>query len=375
MKREIKFNSLYSSSNYTKNLEKLFANYDLFRQKHFSNLCLDLLKEDYPDAELMLTHSATGALEMIALALDIQPGDEVILPSYTFVSTANAFALRGAKLVFVDIEMDTLGIDPVLVEQAISDKTKAVVAVHYGGKACQIEKLKAIATAYKVTLIEDAAMAFGSKDNGQALGTFGDFGVVSFDITKHISATQGGLLIINNPTYRQDCHEIYHNGTNRIAFAEGNVPYYEWVNIGSKFQMPEANAAILQAQLREKNTILEKLNQLSFWYRKHLKHGQLQVYIHQSCLNEYNYHSIYLILRSKDQRKMLEENLKKYGVEALFHYIPLNDSAYARAANIDSQTPNAFHTANCLLRLPFHSKITEEDVVYICGIIRNSLIK
>ena len=139
--------------------------------------------------------------------------------------------------------------------------------------------------------------------------------------------------------------------------------------------MPEANAAILQAQLREKNTILEKLNQLSFWYRKHLKHGQLQVYIHQSCLNEYNYHSIYLILRSKDQRKMLEENLKKYGVEALFHYIPLNDSAYARAANIDSQTPNAFHTANCLLRLPFHSKITEEDVVYICGIIRNSLNK
>lgn len=375
MKREIKFNSLYSSSNYTKNLEKLFANYELFRQKHFSNLCLDLLKEDYPDAELMLTHSATGALEMIALALDIQPGDEVILPSYTFVSTANAFALRGAKLVFVDIEMDTLGIDPVLVEQAISDKTKAIVAVHYAGNACQIEKLKSISTARNIPLIEDAAMAFGSKRHGQALGTFGDFGVVSFDITKHISATQGGLLIINNLTFRQSCHEIYHNGTNRIAFAEGNVPYYEWVNIGSKFQMPEVNAAILQAQLREKNTILEKLNQLSFWYRKHLKLGQLQVYMHQSYLNEYNYHSIYLILHSRDQRKMLEENLKKYGIEALFHYIPLNDSAYARSKNIDSQTPNAFHIASYLLRLPFHSKITEEDVVNICGIIQNSLSK
>ena len=161
MKREIKFNSLYYSSNYTKNLEKLFANYDLFRQKHFSNLCLDLLKEDYPDAELMLTHSATGALEIITLALDIQPGDEVILPSYTFVSTANAFALRGAKLVFVDIEMDTLGIDPVLVEQAINEKTKAIFCMHYAGQACKIDRLLKIKQKYGLYLIEDAAMAFG----------------------------------------------------------------------------------------------------------------------------------------------------------------------------------------------------------------------
>ena len=368
MKREIKFNSLYSSSNYTKNLEKLFANYDLFRQKHFSNLCLDFLKEDYPDAELMLTHSATGALEMIALALDIQPGDEVILPSYTFVSTANAFALRGAKLVFVDIEMDTLGIDPVLVEQAISDKTKAVVAVHYGGKACQIEKLKAIATAYNVALIEDAAMAFGFMHHGQALGTFGEFGVLSFDITKHVSATQGGLLMINNLDFSKKCQEIYHIGTNRESFESGDVRYYEWVSLGSKYQMPEVGAAILYSQLLDSESSLEQLKHLSQSYYECLKPLQNTSYLNfKEYLNDDNYHEVFLLCRNKTERLQLQEYMRKCGIEAFFHYQPLHNSVFGEKYTYISNADHTSLVADTLLRLPLHTKLNKDEVKYICS--------
>ena len=367
MKREIKFNSLYSSSNYTKNLEKLFANYDLFRQKHFSNLCLDLLKEDYPDAELMLTHSATGALEMIALALDIQPGDEVILPSYTFVSTANAFALRGAKLVFVDIELDTLGIDPELVEKAVSNKTKAIIAVHYAGHACKIEELKSIATKHQIALIEDAAMAFGSKYKGKALGTFGDFGVVSFDITKHISATQGGLLLVNNSDYISSVHSIYHIGTNRKAFEKGDIPYYEWISLGSKYQMPETNAAILSAQLKDSDKILHKEGTLSQAYSKELASlTDWGVGMNAADAISTNYHEFYLICRSQEERVQLTKVLKSNGIEALFHYTPLHTSKYGKSFVNPDNLKNTEDISSKLLRLPLHNGMSLEDVYCVC---------
>lgn len=366
MRREIKFNSLYSSNNYTKNLEKLFANYELFRQKHFSNLCIDSLKEDYPDAELMLTHSATGALEMIALALDIQPGDEIILPSYTFVSTANAFALRGAKLVFVDIEMATLGIDPDLVEQAITDKTKAIVAMHYGGQACQIFQLKAIAERHQIPLIEDAAMTYGSQLEGQALGTFGDFGVVSFDITKHVSATQGGLLIINTDSHTEKLQQIYHLGTNREAFLDGDVPYYEWVNLGSKHQMPETNASILAAQLNDKKKMLAQLLSLSQQYLK-----TLSPLVDQQLLrsigpkSDSSYHEIFIVCQSFDERQALASFLASAGIEAFFHYIPLHNSMFGRQYTYLSKEDHTTQISNTLLRLPLHQHMSEEDVIYV----------
>lgn len=367
MKREIKFNSLYSSSNYTKNLEKLFANYDLFRQKHFSNLCLDLLKEDYPDAELMLTHSATGALEMIALALDIQPGDEVILPSYTFVSTANAFALRGAKLVFVDIEMDTLGIDPVLVEQAINEKTKAIICMHYAGQACKIDRLLKIKQKYGLYLIEDAAMAFGSKHQGKALGTFGDFGVVSFDITKHISSTQGGLLLVNNSDYISSVHSIYHIGTNRKAFENGSVPHYEWVSLGSKYQMPEVNAAILHAQVQDKEKNLNKLQSLSSLYFHNLKalrdNGHFQV---KDFLNTNNFHEVFIICKNKKEKSALQKHLEEKNIEALFHYIPLHSSRFGKKWSYIKNKEYTSHLSEVLLRLPLHTNLNADHVNYIC---------
>jgi dTDP-4-amino-4,6-dideoxygalactose transaminase len=368
MKREIKFNSLYSSSNYTKNLEKLFANYELFRQKHFSNLCLDLLKEDYPDSELMLTHSATGALEMIALALDIQPGDEVILPSYTFVSTANAFALRGAKLIFVDIELDTFGIDPKLVQQAISAKTKAIVCMHYAGQACQIEELKEITTKHGIPLIEDAATAFGSKYKGKALGTFGDFGVVSFDITKHISATQGGMLILNNLSLSEKVHKIYHTGTNRNAFQQGVVPYYEWVSLGSKYQMSETNAVILEDQLAQKEAVLKTLSSLSAYYYELLSplkdSNNIEI---KAYLGTANYHESFIVCKSKEERLSLQHHLQENGIEALLHYQPLHKSKFGKQYSFITKCDYTSTVSDTLLRLPHHTGLVKDDIRYICS--------
>lgn len=371
MKREIKFNSLYSSNNYTKNLEKLFANYELFRQKHFSNLCIELLQDDYPKAALMLTHSATSALEMIALALDIQVGDEVILPSYTFVSTANAFALRGAKLVFVDIETASLGIDPELVSEAITEKTKAIIAVHYGGQVCQINQLKAIAEKHQIPLIEDAAMTYGSRHEGQALGTFGDFGVVSFDITKHVSATQGGLLIVNSHSYTEKLQQIYHLGTNREAFEEGNVPYYEWVSLGSKHQMPETNACILAAQLNDKKQLLSQLKSLSQTYLEALAPlVDQQLLSNIGPKSSFNYHEIFIVCNSFDERQALASHLESIGVEAFFHYIPLHNSSFGRQFKYLSKEDHTTKISNTLLRLPLHQHMSEEDVIYVSNQIK-----
>ena len=367
MSKKVRFNNFYPSSKYLSNLETLFADYELFRQKHFSNLCIDLLRENYEAYELLLTHSATGALEMIALALDIQPGDEIILPSYTFVSTANAFALRGAKLVFVDIEMETLGIDPDLVEQAINDNTKAIVCMHYAGHACKIDKLLEIKHKYKLYLIEDAAMAYGSRHNGKALGTFGDFGVVSFDVTKHISATQGGLLIVNNSRYLPAIYQTYHIGTNRESFQNGNAPYYEWVSLGSKYQMPEVNAAILYAHLLEGAENLEKLRFLSKLYYDALtplKDSRLLDF--KEYLGIENYHEVFVLCKTKELRLVLQQYLSQQGIEALFHYIPLHSSKFGKQYAYFSYNDNTTHVADVLLRLPLHTGLNSEDVGYVC---------
>lgn len=365
MKKEIKFNSFYSSNNYTKNLEKLFADYDLFRQKHFSNQCINVLQKTYIDSDLLLTHSATGALEMIALALDIKEGDEIILPSYTFVSTANPFALRGAKLIFVDIELDTLGIDPEIVKKAITPKTKAIICMHYAGHVCKIDELKEIAEQNDLFLIEDAATAFGATHNGKALGTFGDFSVISFDVTKHISATQGGLLIINNKKYSEKLNSIYNVGTNRSAYEKGIVPYYEWTALGSKYLMPETNAVILLDQLALTNKIIEKRLTLSKAYYTALENIEHLELINKEKLDK-NFHEFFILCKSKEIRKDISIFLKNQGIESLFHYIPLHDSSMGKKNGTYIGGENTNLIADCLLRLPLHYDLSKEDIIFIC---------
>lgn len=369
MKNKIKFNSFYSSSNYTKNLEKLFSDYDLFRKKYFSNKCINLLQKTYSEANLWLTHSATGALEMIALALNIKEGDEIILPSYTFVSTANAFALRGAKLVFVDIEMETLGIDPHLVEKAITKKTKAIVCMHYAGHACKIDELANIAKKNNLYLIEDAAMAFGSKYKEKPLGTFGDFGVVSFDVTKHIVATQGGLLICNNEKFSKELNNTYHLGTNRVAFEKGNAPYYEWVSLGSKYQMPETNSVILCEQLKQQEKLLNKRIEISKQYYNHLKTIKSIKIIDKNKIDD-NTHEFYVLCKDAETRKSLNKFLAKNNIEAMFHYIPLHNSKFGKEIGTFVGLNNTKLVSECLLRLPLHNNLTKREVTFVCNKIK-----
>ena len=370
MKKEIKFNSFYSSNNYTKNLEKLFADYDLFRQKYFSNQCINVLQKTYIDSDLLLTHSATGALEMIALALDIKEGDEIILPSYTFVSTANPFVLRGAKLIFIDIELDTFGMDPEIVKQAITPKTKAIVAMHYAGHACKINELKEIADNNNLFLIEDAATAFGATHNGKPLGTIGDFGVVSFDVTKHISSVQGGLLINNNPKFTSKFNEIYHLGTNRVEFEDGNIPYYEWTSIGSKYQLTETNSAILLEQLDLADVIIKKRITLSKKYFNLLKSNKNIKLIEEHKVN-CNFHEFYILCENKEIRQQISSFLKTQGIEAIFHYIPLHNSIKGKEISKYLGGENTNLVADCLLRLPLHNEINEEDINFIAEHINN----
>jgi dTDP-4-amino-4,6-dideoxygalactose transaminase len=373
--KKILFNDLVPSPNYLKNLELLFSDYGLFRKKHFSGLCLEELKKYYQDSSLFLTHSATGALEMTAVLMDIQPGDEVIMPSFTFVSTANTFVSKGAVPVFVDISAETLNMDESLVEQAITNKTKAIVAMHYAGHACNMQKLREIADKHQLFLIEDAAMGFGCKYQDKYLGGIADFGVVSFDITKHINAIQGGLLLVNNLKYTDRANNIYHIGTNRTEFEKGEVPYYEWVDCGSKFQMNELNAAVLYEQLQQSDKILQHRKNLSALYYKELKPleqmGLLRL-MPEHLVAE-NVHEFYVILSSAEERDRLSMFLKENAVEALFHYIPLHLSPMGQKVGRYLGGENTEQISACLLRLPLNILFSEKDLIKVTTLIISSL--
>ena len=365
--KKILFNSICKSTNYLTYTEELYADYDLFRKKHFSNQCLELLQVQFPKSKLFLTHSATGGLEMIAHLMNVRKGDEIIMPSFTFIATANAFVSRGATPVFVDIDPNTLNLDLNLIESSISSKTKAIVMVHYGGHASDMNRLKAICEKHKIYLVEDAAMAFGNNFEGLPLGTIGDFGVISFDITKQISAIQGGLLLVNNADFQERADKIYHLGTNRSEFMAGNVPYYEWVDVGSKYQMNELNALALFDQLSSQEDILKHRNQISKWYYDLLnplaEKGFFRL-MSKKHLDE-NIHEFYLILDDEKQRVALVKQLNEHGIEAMFHYIPLHNSSFGREVSQFKELPVTDEISAALLRLPLHGSMTSEDVNFI----------
>jgi dTDP-4-amino-4,6-dideoxygalactose transaminase len=366
--KKILFNNILPSKDYILNLEYLFSDYELFRKKHFSNLCLDELQQYFPESSLFLTHSATGALEMIATLIDVKQGDEIIMPSFTFVSTANAFVSKGAIPIFIDIDAETLNIDEKLVEQAITNKTKAIVAVHYAGHACNMKTLKEIADKHNLFLIEDAAMGFGNKYQDKYLGGLADFGVISFDITKHINAIQGGLLLIKNREYRDRANNIYHIGTNRSEFEKGETSYYEWTDYGSKYQMNELNAAVFFAQLKNAKHVFEHRMVLSKLYYQELielqEKGKLKIMSENLVFS--NIHEFYILLNTENERNDLSNFLKEKGVDALFHYIPLHNSPMGEKVGRFVGGNNTETISNTMLRLPLHTEINQEDVVYIC---------
>lgn len=367
---KIKFNDTFKSINNLDYFADLFSNYDFFREKKYSLLALEILKNRFTNSDLWLTHSATGALEMIAKVINVQENDEIILSSFTFVSTANAFVNHGAKPIFVDISETDFNLNISKIEEKITSKTKAIVITHYGGHATDLDKLKHICQKHNLYLIEDAAMAYGNFYNEKPLGTIGDFAVISFDITKQISAIQGGLLMNNRPEFSEKLDAIYHIGTDRTQFMKQNKPYYEWVSVGSKYQMNELNAAALYDNLLHETEILNKRNSLSNAYFEQLNElSERGISMLPKEKMTQNVHLFYLLLPTRKERDKLMNFLRNKGIETLFHYIPLHNSTMGKKyGTVD--LPVTISISERLLRLPLHCQLSNEDINYVCNTIK-----
>jgi dTDP-4-amino-4,6-dideoxygalactose transaminase len=335
----------------------------------FTKKCNVWFEENFNTPKALLTTSCTHALEMAAILADIQPGDEVIAPSFTFVSTVNPFVLRGAKIVFVDIRPDTMNIDENLIEDAITDKTKAIVPVHYAGVSCEMDKIMEIAKKYNLYVIEDAAQGVMSKYKGKALGTIGDFGCYSFHETKNYTMGEGGALLIQNKNFIERAEIIREKGTNRSKFLRGQVDKYTWIDIGSSYLPSELNAAYLYAQLEEANKIND--NRLNIWnmYYRELKilkeKGFIELpYIPQHCVH--NAHMFYIKCKDLEERTELINYLKENDILAVFHYIPLHSAEagfkYVRFHGKDIYTTKE---SERLVRLPLYYMLEEDKVQYI----------
>ncbi|MGN0551676.1 MAG: dTDP-4-amino-4,6-dideoxygalactose transaminase [Acutalibacteraceae bacterium] len=331
----------------------------------FTKKCHKIIEEYTGAQRCFLTSSGTDALEMAAILADIQPGDEVIMPSYTFVSTANAFVLRGAEIVFVDIRPDTMNIDEKLIEAAITDKTKAIVPVHYAGVGCEMDTILCIANRYGLKVIEDAAQGVMAFYKGRALGAIGDFGCFSFHETKNYSMGEGGAVLVNKSEDILRSEIVREKGTNRSQFFRGQIDKYTWTDIGSSFLPSELNAAYLYAQLEEKEKIND--NRLASWsfYNESLKDlqekGLLELpYIPKECAH--NAHMYYIKLKDLEQRTRLIAYLKENGVGSAFHYVPLHSSPggrkYGRFNGEDKYTTKE---SDRLLRLPMYYGLKNTD--------------
>ena len=322
----------------------------------FTERCHVWLEQGTGCSKALLTHSCTAALEMAAFLADIQPGDEVIMPSYTFVSTANAFVLRGGIPVFVDIRPDTLNIDEELIEAAITKRTKAIVTVHYAGVACEMESIMAIARRHDLLVIEDAAQGVQANYRGQPLGSIGHLGCYSFHETKNIISGEGGALLINDPVLAERAEIIREKGTNRSKFFRGQVDKYSWVDLGSSYLPGEIIAAFLWAQMEEAESITAR--RLKIWEIYHTAFESLEQsgrvrrpVIPNGCTH--NAHMYYLLLRDLDDRTQFIETMKAQGVNCVFHYVPLHNSLFGqKVARTHGNLAVTEELADRLVRLP-----------------------
>lgn len=335
----------------------------------FTKKCNTWFEEKFNTPKALLTTSCTHALEMAAILADIKPGDEVIAPSFTFVSTVNAFVLRGATIVFVDIRPDTLNINENLIEDAITEKTKAIIPVHYAGVSCEMDKIMDIAKRHDLYVVEDAAQGVMSTYKRKALGTIGDFGAYSFHETKNYTMGEGGAILIQNKNFIERAEIIREKGTNRSKFFRGQVDKYSWVDLGSSYLPSELNAAYLYAQIEEAEKI--NINRLNTWniYYKGLKQLKYKGFIELPVIPDniqHNAHMFYIKCKDLEERTELISYLKDNNILAIFHYIPLHSSEaglkYARFHGKDEYTTKE---SERLLRLPLFYQIEEEKVTYI----------
>ena len=327
------------------------------------------MEENFHVKHVMLTTSCTHALEMAAYLSDIQPGDEVIMPSYTFVSTADAFVLRGARIVFVDIRPDTMNIYENLIEAAITEKTRAIVPVHYAGVACEMDKIMEIAKKYNLKVVEDAAQGVDACYKGKALGTIGDFGCYSFHETKNYTMGEGGALLFQDDRYQERAEILREKGTDRSKFFRGQVDKYRWMDFGSSYLPSELNAAYLYAQLEARDRIFHKRMEIYNYYNENLAplaaEGKVeQPYVPAEC--SHNAHMYYLKVRNMDVRTQLLEYLREKGIYSVFHYIPLHSSpAGMKFGRFSGEDVYTTRESERLLRLPMFYNLDMESVKYV----------
>jgi dTDP-4-amino-4,6-dideoxygalactose transaminase len=353
----IPFNKPYLTGKELHYISEAHARGQLAGDGYFTKKCNAWLEEKTGCHKALLTHSCTAALEMAAILADIQPGDEVIMPSYTFVSTANAFVLRGGVPVFVDIREDTLNIDERLIEAAITPRTKAIVPVHYAGVACEMDTIMAIARNHNLLVIEDAAQGVMATYKGRPLGSIGDLGCYSFHETKNIISGEGGALLINNnPAFADRAEIIREKGTNRSQFFRGQVDKYTWVDIGSSYLPGELIAAFLWAQMEEAEAITAK--RLAIWDHYHQAFAALEEcgrlrrpLVPKDC--GHNAHMYYILLRDMDDRSAFIASMKDKGIGCVFHYVPLHSSHFSSDYSLsNSLLPQTTSLSEALVRLP-----------------------
>ena len=346
-------------------IKEAVDSYKICGDGQFTKKCNAWLEEKFNAQKALLTTSGSTALDMALLLCDLKPGDEVILPSYTFSSTANAPVLAGAKLVFVDIRPDTMNIDENKIEAAITKKTKVIIAVHYAGISCEMDTILDIARRHNLMVIEDAAQGVMSTYKGKALGTMGDFGCYSFHETKNYSMGEGGALVINNPAYNEKAEILREKGTNRAKFFRGQVDKYTWVDFGDSYLPSELNAAYLWAQLEVADEIND--NRLATWnaYYEAFKPLEEKGYIELPTIPVgcvHNAHMFYIKLKDLEARTDFIEALKKDGVNCVFHYIPLHSApAGHKFGRFDGEDEYTTKESERLVRLPLYYNLTLED--------------
>lgn len=332
----------------------------------FTRRAQKLLEERFSAHRILLTTSCTASLELAAMLCELGPGDEVILPSFTFVSTANAVVLRGAKPVFVDIRPDTLNIDERLIEAAITPRTKAIFPIHYAGVSCEMDEIMAIARRHNLLVVEDAAQGVSAKYKGKWLGTMGQMGCYSFHETKNFSCGEGGALTINDPALTKRAEILREKGTNRCQFLRGQVDKYTWVDIGSSYVLSDMLAAFLLGQLENMETINTRRREIYHRYAEALaplaEEGLIRTpFIPEHCTP--NYHLFYVMAADLAERTALIEHLRQAGILAVFHYVPLHSSPFAKALGLpELNLPVTDDASSRLLRLPMYYDLSDRDM-------------
>ena len=335
----------------------------------FTKKCHEWIERQTGTTKCLLTTSCTHATELAALLADIKEGDEVILPSYTFVSTADAFVLRGAKAVFVDIRPDTMNMDEKLIEAAITERTKAIVPVHYAGVGCEMDKIMEIAEKHNLMVIEDAAQGIMASYKGKPLGTFGEFGCFSFHETKNFSMGEGGALLIRDEKYIETAEIYREKGTDRSKYYRGQIDKYRWQNYGSSYLPSDMNAAYLYAQLELAEEItkarMDRWNEYKEQLEPLAKEGRIELpYIPEYC--EHNAHMFYIKTKDMEERSELIAFLKEKGILAVFHYVPLHSApAGIKFGRFHGEDKYTTKESERLLRLPMYYKLTADEVEYI----------